>query len=426
MNQYNNYKYSNVEWLGEIPEHWEVKKLKLIFTEKKIKNNTTLNCGSISFGKVVVKDDEKIPLSTKASYQEVLKGEFLINPLNMNYDLISLRIALSYIDVVVSSGYIVINNILEINKEYYKYLLHRYDVAFMKLLGSGVRQTINFNNIANSLLLFPPLSEQQAIAQFLDDKTAKIDKAIALKIKQIELLKERRQIIIHQAVTKGINPNVTLKHSGVEWIGDIPKHWEVKRLKYVLSSKLKYGANESGVSYDKDLPRYIRITDFGQNGNLSADNKLSLTWKQGKDYLLKDGDILFARSGATVGKSYQFKTSNSDEKNYCFAGYLIKAEANENIILSDFLYLYTNSPLFTLWKDSIFIKATIENIGADKYSQLVVILPSISEQKEILENYNHIDSKIAQAISLKEQEIAKLREYKSSLINDVVTGKVKV
>jgi len=193
--RYDKYKSSGEYWLGEIPEGWESKKLKHLFIEKKGKSNPNLRCGAISFGRVVSKDDEKIPESTKASYQEVLKGDFLVNPLNLNYDLKSLRIALSEIDVVVSSGYIVLNNQVEINKSYYRWLLHRYDVAYMKLLGSGVRQTINFNHIANSILPHPSLQEQTAIANFLDDKTAKIDKAIAQKEKLITLLKERRQMV---------------------------------------------------------------------------------------------------------------------------------------------------------------------------------------------------------------------------------------
>ncbi len=232
MPKYESYKDSGEQWTAEVPKHWEVKKLKHIFFEKKHTYNPVLNCGSISFGEVVTKDDEKIPLSTKASYQEVLKDEFLINPLNLNYDLISLRIALSKIDVVVSAGYIVLKDKGNIFREYYKYLLHRYDVAYMKLLGSGVRQTINFGHIANSLLVIPPSAEQTAIAAFLDRKTAQIDQAIAIKEKQIALLKERKQILIQNAVTRGLNPNVPMKDSGVEWIGEIPEHWDVKKLKY--------------------------------------------------------------------------------------------------------------------------------------------------------------------------------------------------
>ncbi|MDV3858719.1 restriction endonuclease subunit S [Elizabethkingia anophelis] len=426
MKRYDKYKDSGVEWIGEIPTSWEIRKFKRLFTEKKKTTNASLNSGSISFGEVIYKDDEKITEATKLSYQVLNSGEFLLNPLNMNYDLKSLRIGLSSIDVVVSSGYIILQSKKGLDKNYYRWLLRIYDVLFMKTLGAGVRQTINYNDLADSHLVLPPFSEQQAIASFLDDKTAKIDQTISIKEKEIELLKERRQILIQKAVTKGLDDKVKLKDSGVEWIGEIPEHWEVRKLKYCLSSKLKYGANESGVEYNEELPRYIRITDFGFDGNLSEEKKLSLTWGQGRDYLLKNGDILFARSGATVGKSYQFKTSMSSEKNYAFAGYLIKAEANEKIILSDFLYLYTNSNLFENWKSAIFNKATIENIGADKYSILNIVLPPILEQIAILKDYSAKNEKISKAITLKQQEIEKLKEYKTVLIDNVVTGKVKV
>jgi len=290
----------------------------------------------------------------------------------------------------------------------------------------GGQPNISQELIRSLRVCVPTLTEQIRITNFLDNKTSQIDNAIAIKQKQIELLKERRQILIHRAVTRGLNPNVKLKDSGIEWIGEIPEHWEVKKLKFLIKGRLKYGANASGIEYNPDLPRYVRITDFGYDGKLSEENKLSLTWSQGLDYLLKDGDILFARSGATVGKSYQFKKTMSLERHSCYAGYLIKAEVNEELILSDFLYLFTNSYIFNNWKDRIFIKSTIENIGADKYSQLYVLLPSITEQIEILGKYCEDDKKISTAIFLKEREIEKLKEYKSILINEAVTGKIKV
>ncbi|AJO88135.1 restriction endonuclease subunit S [Haemophilus influenzae] len=243
MRRYERYKDSGVDWLGEVPSHWELKRLKQLFVEKKHKQSLSLNCGAISFGKVIEKSDDKVTEATKRSYQEVLKGEFLINPLNLNYDLISLRIALSEIDVVVSAGYIVLKEKQIINKKYFSYLLHRYDVAYMKLLGSGVRQTINYGHISDSILVIPPLSEQQKIAQFLDDKTAKIDQAVDLAEKQIALLKEHKQILIQNAVTRGLNPDVPLKDSGVEWIGQVPEHWDVQRSKFIFK-KIERKVNE--------------------------------------------------------------------------------------------------------------------------------------------------------------------------------------
>jgi type I restriction enzyme S subunit len=194
-------KNSGVEWIGEIPKHWEVIKFKHLFYEKKKTHDISLNCGSISFGKVVEKDDEKIPVSTKASYQVLNKGEFLINPLNLNYDLKSLRIGLSDLDVVVSSGYIIIKNREIMNKTYFNWLLHRYDIVFMKTLGAGVRQTLNYRDIGETLLVNPPIEEQEKIAEYIEAQTAKIDKAIELQQNYIAKLKEYKASLIDSVVT---------------------------------------------------------------------------------------------------------------------------------------------------------------------------------------------------------------------------------
>lgn len=195
------FKDSGVEWIGEIPKHWEVIKFKHLFYEKKKAHNINLNCGSISFGKVVKKDDEKVPVSTKASYQVLNKGEFLINPLNLNYDLKSLRIGLSDFDVVVSSGYIVIKNRIDLDKNYFNWLLHRYDIAFMKTLGAGVRQTLNYRDIGETLLVNPPKEEQGKIAEYIETQTAKIDKAIELQQNYIAKLGEYKASLIDSVVT---------------------------------------------------------------------------------------------------------------------------------------------------------------------------------------------------------------------------------
>ena len=425
VEKYSLYKHSGEDWMAEVPEHWDIKKLKHIFFEKRWKSNPNLNCGSISFGNVVVKDDEKIPLSTKASYQEVLKGEFLINPLNLNYDLISLRIALSYIDVVVSSGYIVLNAAIQINKEYYKYLLHRYDVAYMKLLGSGVRQTISFNHIANSLLVFPPLEEQTAIAQFLDRKTAQIDQAIAQKEKQIELLKERRQILIHKAVTRGLNPNVKMKDSGVEWIGEIPEHWEVARVKQ-CSNKISKGTTPSteGRSILDDGPvRYIKAENI-QDGFITdspahfIDEKTNRLIQRSQ---LQVNDALFVIAGATLGKVAivnEAQTPSNTNQAVAFV------RPNSKVIPQYLAIWLTSSIVKELtWLSAV--QSAQPNLSMENLGNFPIILPELEEQNLILFEIENISKKIASAISLKEKEIEKLKEYKATLINSAVTGKIK-
>lgn len=415
VERYSAYKYAGEDWMGEVPAHWEIRKLKHIFFEKKMKNNPQLKAGSISFGEVVVKDDEKIPESTKASYQEVLDGEFLINPLNLNYDLISLRIALSRINVVVSSGYIVLKNHEDINKQYYKYLLHRYDVAYMKLLGSGVRQTISFNHIGNSLLLFPPKEEQTAIAQFLDRKTAQIDKAIAQKEKLIELLKERRQILIHKAVTRGLNPKVKLKPSGVEWIGEIPEHWEVlPGLRFFKENNRKnLGMKES---------RVLSLS-YGRIIIKPEEKLVGLVPESFETYqIVKPGDIII-RCTDLQNDQTSLRTGLAKDDGIITSAYL-----NLGIVRNDnpaFLQLYLHGLDVTkvLYK---FGSGLRQNLSYVDFKRLPVVSVPREEQDLIVKYVEELERKIVKAVSYKKQEIQRLKEYKATLINSAVTGKIKV
>ena len=207
------------------------------------------------------------------------------------------------------------------------------------------------------------------------------------------------------------------KDSGVKWIGEIPGHWDCRKLKTLLLSPLQYGANASGVPYSEHLPRYIRITDITLEGKLKLSDKLSLSYEDAAKYILKDKDILFARSGASVGKTFLYK------KEYglsAFAGYLIKAELGKELI-PELLFYFTQSDIYESWKNGIFIQSTIQNIGADKYSQLQIAIPPLPEQEAIV---TYLDSKVAKIdeyISIAEKKIAALEELKQTIIAEAVT-----
>ncbi len=443
--RYPKYKDSGIEWIGEIPEHWEIRKLGHIgiFSasgiDKKIVPSQPL-VKIINFVDIV--NNEKRILNSQKKYMIVsapkdaikkhlvIKGDLIFMPSSEVVDEIGLSALVDEDLVNTSYSYHVLR--FRFTKDIYhsfrKYLTNNKFVLnqFSRRAKGTIRQTLSRNDFKSIFVIIPSQQEQIQIAKYLDKKTDSIDKAIKTKEKLIEKLKELKQSIINEAVTKGLRKDVKYKDSGIEWIGKIPEHWEVRKLKFIIKSKLKYGANESGVEYNKNLPRYIRITDFSKSGKLSEKNKLSLPWEKAKNFLLNDGDILFARSGATVGKTYQFKKSMSNEKFYAFAGYLIKVEANKEIILPDYLYIYTKSEVFQKWKELIFNRATIENIGADKYAELFVTLPPLEEQEVVLKKYNLHKMKIDKAIELQQKEIEKLKEYKASLIDSVVTGKIKV
>lgn len=206
------------------------------------------------------------------------------------------------------------------------------------------------------------------------------------------------------------------KPSGIDWIGDIPSHWDITPLKRNLRMPLKYGANEPAESEDKNYPRYIRITDIDSNGNLKDETFKSLEPSKATDYLLVKGDVLFARSGATVGKTYIFK----EPYEACFAGYLIKASCSLRLS-PQFLFYYTNSGMYNNWKNSIFIQSTIQNIGADKYSLLPLPLPPIAEQEAIAAWLDEKCGEIDAAIAKVDREIELIDELKQSKISRVVT-----
>ena len=213
-----------------------------------------------------------------------------------------------------------------------------------------------------------------------------------------------------------------MKPSGVEWLGDIPADWDVCRLKYCLSTRLQYGANSSGVTFKENLPRYIRITDISSAKTLSENNKLSLGLDEALPYLLDDKDILFARSGATVGKAFIY---SSDIGAAAFAGYLIRAKLNPLKLLPEFLLLFTQSNAYDEWRKQIFIQSTIQNIAAERYNNLLVPRPPLDEQQRIAA---FLDDKCARIDSVVEKTRASIEEYrklKQAIITRAVTKGIR-
>ena len=209
-----------------------------------------------------------------------------------------------------------------------------------------------------------------------------------------------------------------MKDSEIDYLGHIPFDWKVSRLKYSLKENMKYGASETGVDYDTSLCRYIRITDITADGQLKEEGKLSLTDAQAFGYELKDKTVLFARSGGTVGKSFLYKAEYGKS---AFAGYLISAVANETVMLPEWLTYFTNSSAYWEWVNQVFTQATIQNIGADKYSNMPITIAPIDEQEHIV---SFLDAKCSEIDALSadiQSEIDTLEAYKQSVITEAVT-----
>ena len=210
----------------------------------------------------------------------------------------------------------------------------------------------------------------------------------------------------------------TYKDSGVQWLGEIPGHWECTSLGRVLCEKLQYGASESGdLEYTNDSMRYIRITDITLDGKLKKDCCKYLSSEIGKNYPVRKGDVLLARSGATVGKAFIYNEDNEA----CYAGYLIKASIQQDKVFPTFFFYFTQTSQYDEWKNRIFIQATIQNISAEKYTRMKLCIPPLSEQHSIVSFLDAKCGKIDEWVTKKQKELEHLQELKQRVIADAVT-----
>jgi type I restriction enzyme S subunit len=208
------------------------------------------------------------------------------------------------------------------------------------------------------------------------------------------------------------------KASGVEWLGDVPGHWGVIRLKRVLTEPLKYGANESAEIEDRDLPRFVRITDIDNDGGLREETFKSLPREIAKDYLLEEGDMLLARSGATVGKSFMYSTSWGTA---CFAGYLIRARLNRTRCFPKWLFFYCQTNIYWAYILGNQIQSTIQNVSAEKYANLILPIPSPYEQQAITNFLDRETAKIDGLIEEQRRLVELLKEKRQAVISHAVT-----
>lgn len=419
-------KDSGIDWVGSIPNDWQVYRAKHLFRESTSKGNKRLVLLSAT------QDRGVVDKSTLEGVVQVAETTDLTSfkTVHVNDFVISLRsfqggFELAHNEGVITPAYTVFRFIQPQQVGYYGYLFKSYGfISKINSLTVGIREgkNIQYADFADMLIPIPSKNEQERIADFLDSKCGEIDEMIALQEKTVEELKAYKQSVITEAVTKGLNPDAPMKDSGIPWIGLIPQGWSVKRFKNILRSKLQYGANESGLVFNPTLPRYVRITDILDNRLREDIDKQSLTNEQAKDYILEDKDILFARSGGTVGKSFIYRK----EYGLCaYAGYLIRAKVDENNC-SEFVYYYTLSSSYDNWKNSIFIQSTIQNIGGDKYSLMEIPCPPLTEQQAIASYLDKKCSEIDCLIEIKQQKAEELKTYKKSLIYEYVTGKKEV
>ncbi len=395
---YERYKDSGVDWLGAIPSDWELGRISAFFSERRQKVSDK-DYPALSVTKLgVFPQWENVAKSNDGDNRKLVKkGDFVINSRSDRKG--SSGIAKQ--DGSVSLINIVLKPV-NIEPRYSEYLFKSYNfIEEFYRVGHGIVAdlwTTRFDDIKNSMIALPTFDEQVKIANFLDQKTAQIDQAIALKQQQIEKLGEYKQIVIQNAVTKGLNPNATMKNSGVDWIGDIPEHWEVKKLKYI--AKLK-----SGDTFNSDDFKSTGYPVFGGNGLRGYTDKFN----NSGDY------ILIGRQGALCG-NVNYATGQFFATEHAVVVY---PKLKYNL---SFVGEAIKSANFGRFSNS----AAQPGISVQVVQEVEFAFPSIDEQNEIGTFINEMEKKFDNTVSKYQTQIDRLKEYKNILINQAVTGKIKI
>ncbi|WP_421889777.1 restriction endonuclease subunit S [Marinoscillum sp.] len=435
--KYSAYKDSGVEWFDSIPSNWESRRVKALFRlviDPAPKNNDE-ELLSV-YTDIGVKPRKELEergnkASTTDGYWKVKKGDVVVNKLLAWMG----AIGVSGYDGVTSPAYDILRARKQVNGRYFHYMFRMATcVSELKRHSRGImdmRLRLYFDKFGNIVVPFPSLVEQTAIARFLDEKTTKIDQAIAQKEQLIALLKERKQIMIQELVTGKKVWNGTTwaapektKDSGVEWIGEIPEHWEVKKLTH-LTKLLVDGTHFSPKSFAQGEYKYVTAKNIKEWG--FDFSNLSYILKKDHDSIyprcpVTKGDVLYIKDGATAG----IAMVNYLEEEFSLLSSVALIKPNLKNISSPYLALYLNSEILRGFIKTQIVGGALTRLTLELIARFRIILPRLDEQNEIIRIVSQESSKIDQSISLQEQQIEKLREYKSTLIDSAVTGKIKV
>ena len=423
MKKYEEYKDSSIEWLGEIPSHWELSKLKYLtipISDSKILASCGEDSGDFDFFTssqslskkidVAIYENEGIILGTGGSASiHYHGGKFSTSTDCLVLNKLSQNINLRYI--------------------YYFLLSQRDAINDIGFEGVGIKHLQKYF-LLNLNIFVPPQEEQQQIVSYLDYKTLKIDELISKKEELVETLKNARQKLISETVTKGLNKDVKMKDSGVEWIGEIPEHWEVKKIKYLLSNEkysLKPGPFGSDLTaidlVESGIKVYTQRNAIEKNHLIGTDFVSKKKFNQLKNFKVKPGDFLITTRG-TIGKVYLLPT-NSDIG--ILHPCLIKFNTNKALLNCDIVsHIFNESDLIFNQIRYMNNATIIDVIYSDTLKNIVIPIAPMDEQIKMISYLNNKISIIDELISKTEEQIEILKKAKQSLITEVVTGKIDV
>ncbi|RYU65618.1 restriction endonuclease subunit S [Aliivibrio finisterrensis] len=426
MPEYKQYVDSGIDRIGKIPMGWSVKKLKFCaeINSRTLPENTSakrtinyVDIGSVSLVNGIEKSETFTFSESPSRARRLAKaGDTIVSTVRTYLKAISF-IEEEHKDYVFSTGFAVLSPRLELNSKYFaRFIKSNAFTQQVDDIAKGMSYpAINSSELSNMYVVIAPESSQVAIANFLDKKTAQIDEAVAIKQQQIELLKERKQIIIQQAVTQGLAPNVPMKDSGVDWIGRIPKHWEVKRAKYLFDE-----IDERSVNGDEELLSVSHITGVTPR---SEKNVTMIAEDYSGSKTCKKNDLVMNIMWAWMGA-----LGVSERPGIVSSAYSIFRQKPLNIFNPVYLewLLKTVGYIEHYNKVSTGLHSSRLRFYSRMFFDMEIGFPCRNEQDQIVAHVEVQSNKIDQAVKLQLQQIEKLKEYKTILINSAVTGKIKV
>ena len=420
LKPYTAYKESGLPWLGQVPEHWDSERAKWLFIKmnRPVRDeDEVVTC--FRDGVVTLRKNRRLTGFTEATafsgYQGIRKGDLVIHGM----DAFAGAIGVSDSDGKGTPVYNVCQPRPGVNAKYYAGLVRQMSQSqWILALAKGIRERstdFRFEMFGNQVVPLPPLDEQAAIVKYLDWANGRLELAIRAKRKVITLLNEQKQAIIHRAVTQGLNPSAPLKPSGIQWLGDIPGHWVVRRIKSVVSNV----ADQTTVMEDQDS--YIALEDVESwTGRVTPHRRLNEKLFTGQVKKYKTNDVLFGKL-----RPYLAKAITASGTGVCSGEFLV-LRADHSIVHPLYIeqLLRTKSTIDVITSSTFGAKmprADWQFIGG-----LSVALPPVSEQVQITESIQAATRPLVETITRYEREVDLLREYRTRLVADVVTGKFDV
>lgn len=417
MNRYHRYQNVNSYWYDEVPDHWKKTKNKYVFhQDKKVVGSSWEAHVLLTMGKSGVKPRDmegggKFPASFE-NYQVVTPNQIIFCLFDL--DETPRTVGKSSDHGMITSAYDVFSTTPENDPQFWTYFYQMIDDhKGLRPYYTGLRKVVRSETFMGIEVFSPPIEEQKLISRYLDKKTGQIDLLVEKIQKKIELLKEQRTSLINHYVTKGLNPDVEMKDSGVEWIGEIPKHWYCKKLKYI--SKITYGISPHESTYNDEGRGAVLVNGPVEYSTTDFGHTRSIKWTTDPKNMVPKGSLLFCVRGSTTGRMNICHQDVSIGRGVCS----IEAQLDQDFTV------------FSMMMIRIYIQdqisgSTFPSVVKEDVDNFVLPCPPIEEQREISKFLTKKVDVIDQLIDRHHQKKDHLIEYRQSLISSVVTGKIRV